>query len=134
MTIHFKAFEYKEQRTAFPEPQQFRIGHNPNYVESILAGVFSPILHLPQILWFGSIWPFLRSLARGVYFIAVSMLMGVLGRANGVRIVQLEPRELTQEEKQKAMDEMLAGSGFKAVPISELYGAKTSTPFASGEH
>ena len=130
MTIQFKAFEYKEERTAFPEPQQFRIGHNPNYIESILAGVVSPIIHLPQILWFGSIWPFLRSLVRGLWFIATSMLMGILGRAIGVRIVGLEPKELSMEGKQKALDDMLAGSGFKAVPLSELYGAK----HASGEH
>ena len=134
MSLEFRAYEYKEEPTSFPEPQQIRIEHNPNYLDSILAGVFSPILHLPQILWFGSIWPFIKSLCRGVYFILMSMTMGLLGRARGVRIVGLEPKELTQEEKQKAMDEMLSGSGFKAVPLNEYYGAKSSTPNASGEH
>jgi hypothetical protein len=130
MSLEFRAFEYKEVRTSIPEPKQFRIGPNPNYLDSLMAGVFSPILHLPQILWFGSIWPFIKSLFGGVYFILTSMVMGLLGRANGIRIVEIEPKELTQAEKQKALDEMLAGSGFKAVPLSELYGAK----HASGEH
>jgi hypothetical protein len=105
MSLEFRAFEYKEVRTSIPEPKQFRIGPNP-------------------------IWPFIKSLFGGVYFILTSMVMGLLGRANGIRIVEIEPKELTQAEKQKALDEMLAGSGFKAVPLSELYGAK----HASGEH
>lgn len=132
MSINFKSFEIKEEPTNCPTPMQFRVGRNPSYIDSLLAGVVSPIIHLPQILWFGSFWPFLKSLWRGVSFICFSMAMGFLGRAQGVRIVEATPRELTMEDRQKVLDDMLAGSGFKAVPLNQLYGNQSHG--GSGEH
>lgn len=131
MPMQFRAYEYKEERTSCPEPRQFRIGPNPSYLSSLLAGVVSPILHLPQIVWFNSLWPFAVSVFSGLSFICVSITMGLLGRANGVRIVAIEPKELNMDEKQKALDDMLAGSGFKAVPLNKLYGHDDK--WASGE-
>jgi hypothetical protein len=116
--IRFQSFHIKRERTAFPEPRQFEVGPNPSYFNSLCAGVFSPILHLPQILWWGCLWPFLNSLWRGVWFIGFSMLAGLLGRANGFVITQVEKNELTEEDKHKAINDMLAGTGYRAVPLN----------------
>lgn len=128
--IRFHAFDIKEERTAFPTPKQFRVGANPSYLNSLVAGCFSPILHLPQILWFNSLWPFIKSLVMGVAFIGVSMIAGLLGRANGFVITQAEPRKMTEEEKQQAINEMLSGSGYRAVPLN----APEQDFSATGQH
>lgn len=118
MPIQFHTYDVKEERTWVPTPRQFRAGHNPNYLESLVAGCFSPFLHLPQIIWFGSFWPFLKSLAGGLSFIVMSFVAGILGRANGVRTVSMKPRQPSIAEKELALAELLAGSGYKAVPIT----------------
>lgn len=115
--IHFHTYDVKEERTWVPAPLEFRAGHNPNYLQSLVAGCFSPFLHLPQIIWFNSVWPFLKSLVGGLTFIVMSFVAGVLGRANGVRTISVTPREPTIAEKEMALANMLAGTGYKAVPI-----------------
>jgi hypothetical protein len=120
MTIKFHSYDIKEERTWVPSPPEFRVGHNPNYLQSLVAGVFSPILHLPQIFWFNSIWPFLRSLAGALSFIGVSFIAGIMGRANGVRTVSFVPREATVAEKERALSDLLAGSGYVAVPVNAM--------------
>lgn len=126
MTIRFKAFEVKEKRTCVPTPPQFRIGSNPSYVDSLIAGVFSPFLHLPQILWFNSLWPFLRSLWTALSFILMSIGAGVTGRANGFRTTEVQERDLSEAEKQTALDDMLRGTGFIAVSLSKIGGQVAS--------
>lgn len=128
MTIHFKAYDVKEERTSVPTPPQFRIGPNPSYLNSLVAGVFSPILHLPQIFWFNSLWPFIKSLWTGFNFLAMSMGAGLAGQANGFRTVEVKERELTEEEKQTALDDMLRGTGFIAVSTKTLGGPRPMTP------
>ena len=115
MPLQFKAYEVQKERTCIPEPSEFRIEHNPNYLNSFITGVFSPLLHLPQILWFSSLWPFLKSLWNSLSFILLSMSMGVMGRANGFRTVNVVERELSDEEKEAALADMLEGSGYVAV-------------------
>lgn len=116
----------REERTNAPTPAQFRVGRNPNYLDSLIAGVVSPIVHLPQILWFGSFWPFLKSLWRGLSFIIYSMVAGIAGQANGFRTVEVSERPLTEEEKQKALDDMLLGSGFIAVSLKKIGGNRVA--------
>lgn len=120
MTIQFIAYDVEEERTSAPTPNQFRIGHNPSYVNSLIAGCLSPIIHLPQILWFGSFWPFLQSLWKGLSFIVYSIMAGLAGQANGFRTVEVKERTLSDEEKQAALDDMLQGTGFVAVKLSNL--------------
>jgi hypothetical protein len=128
MTIHFKAFDIREERTSVPTPLQFRTGPNPSYLNSLVAGVFSPILHLPQILWFNSLWPFIKSLWTGLSFIFLSVGAGVFGQANGFRTVEVKERELSDEEKQSALDDMLKGTGFIAVNLKRMGGPRPMTP------
>lgn len=128
MTIHFKAYDVKEQRTSVPTPMQFRVGRNPSYLNSLVAGVFSPILHLPQIFWFNSLWPFIKSLWTGFAFIVMSFCAGVMGNANGFRVINVAERELSDAEKQSALDDMLRGSGFIAVSLSKIGGPRPMTP------
>jgi hypothetical protein len=128
MTIQFKAFDVREERTNVPTPTQFRMGRNPSYVDSLIAGVISPIIHLPQILWFNSFWPFIKSLWSGVQFIFLSVGAGVTGQANGFRTVEVKERDLTEEEKQTALDDMLRGSGFIAVNVNRIGGPRPRTP------
>lgn len=116
--IVFKAYDVEEERTLIPTPREFRVEHNPSYVASLVTGVFSPILHLPQIVFFGLLWPFVKSLVKAIFFLIVSFLAGITGRATGVRVKQMTPRELSQDEKRKALAEMLEGTGFMAVPIN----------------
>lgn len=116
--IRFHSYKIKEERTAFPSPNQFRAAYNPSYLNSLAAGCVSPLLHLPQILWFGCTWPFLKSLARALYFIGFSMLSGIMGRANGFIVSNVEPVEMTEEDKLNAVNEMLAGTGYRAVPLN----------------
>lgn len=120
MTFEFKSYDVREKRTSVPTPNQFRVGHNPNYVDSLIAGCLSPIIHIPQILWFGSCWPFLRSLWRGLSFIAYSFMAGLAGKANGFRTVEIKERTFSDEEKRAALDEMLQGTGFVAVKIGDV--------------
>jgi hypothetical protein len=128
MTIRFKAFDVREERTNVPTPPQFRLGPNPSYLDSLVAGVVSPIIHLPQILWFNSLWPFLKSLWAGVHFIFLSVGAGLAGQANGFRTVEVKERDLSDEEKQTALDDMLRGSGFIAVNLKRMGGPRPSTP------
>ena len=120
MTIQFKAYDVREERISVPAPNQFRVEHNPNYVDSLIAGCLSPIIHLPQILWFGSFWPFLKSLWKGLSFIVYSIMAGLAGQANGFQTVEVKERTLSDEEKQAALDDMLQGTGFVAVKLSDL--------------
>lgn len=128
MTIQFKAYDVREERTNVPTPTQFRMGRNPSYVDSLIAGVVSPIVHLPQILWFNSLWPFAKSLWSGLSFIFLSIGAGVAGHANGFRTVEVKERELTEEEKQGALDDMLRGSGFIAVNLKRIGSPRPMTP------
>lgn len=128
MTLQFKAYEVREERTNVPTPNQFRVGRNPSYLDSLVAGVISPIVHLPQILWFGSLWPFIKSLWRGLSFILYSMIAGVAGQANGFRTVDVAERELTDAEKQTALDDMLRGSGFIAISTKSIGGPRPMSP------
>jgi len=118
--IQFHTYDIKEERTWVPTPMEFLPGHNPNYIESLVAGCFSPILHLPQILWFNSCWPFLKSLCGGLVFIVMSIVAGLLGRANGIRTVSVTPREPSLAEKELALANLLEGTGYKAVPIKTV--------------
>ena len=130
MPLMFKKFTTKEERTSIPTPRQFRVGYNPSYLNSLMCGVFSPILHIPQILWFNSLWPFIKSLWMGIAFIGLSIVAGIAGRANGFIITTVEDGELTEEEKLRALADMLEGSGYKAVPINQ-----PAADFgASGQH
>lgn len=127
MPINFKKFSVKEVRTSIPTPRQFRVGHNPSYLNSLCAGVFSPILHIPQILWFNSLWPFLVSLWMGLTFIVLSMVAGFMGRANGFIVTEVVDEEIDEADRKKVIDDMLAGTGYTAVKIP-AYGDK------AGEH
>lgn len=115
MTIQFKAFHVKEERTNIPTPTQFRVEQNPSYANSLIAGVFSPILHLPQIYLFGCVWPFLRSLFKATSFIFLSMIAGVLGKASGYRVVDVEESSVGEDEKREAIEQMLVGTGYIAI-------------------
>jgi hypothetical protein len=132
MTIHFHTYDIKEERTWVPSPPEFRPGHNPNYLESLCAGCFSPLLHLPQILWFNSFWPFLKSLVGGLTFIVMSFIAGLMGRANGVRTVSVTPREPTVAEKERALANLLEGTGYMAVPIKSVL-APNAQGFSQGK-
>lgn len=128
MSISFRAYDIKEERTAFPTPKQFRVEDNPSYLASLLAGVFSPILHLPHMIWFNSLWPLAKSIFGTVSFIVLSMIAGVTGRASGYIVTGMEERTATEEEKERALTEMLSGTGYKAVKIDAEWKG------ASGEH
>lgn len=120
-----KAIEVERQRTAIPAPREFEVGPNPSYLNSLVAGCFSPILHLPQILWFNSLWPFLKSLAGGLSFIVLSFVAGLTGRANGFRVIGYKERELTEQEKEMAIREILAGTGYVAQPLGKSEATST---------
>lgn len=128
MSTIIKAYDIKEERTAFPTPKQFRVEKNPSYLASLLAGVFSPILHLPQMVWFNIIWPLAKAIFSTMMFILLCMFAGITGRASGYIVTGLEERPATDEEKEKALGEMLAGTGYKAVKIDAEWKG------ASGEH
>lgn len=127
MTINFHKIKLVEERTSIPTPRQFRVDHNPSYLNSLMCGVFSPILHLPQILWFNSLWPFLKSLWMGLFFIGLSIIAGIMGRANGFIVKEVIEGEVSEEEKLRAIEEILHGTGYKAVKIGSDFSA-------SGQH
>jgi hypothetical protein len=128
MSIEIRSFELKEKKTNFPTPKQFRVENNPSYASSLVTGCFSPLLHLPQILFYGTLWPIATSLSKSFAFIALSMWAGVTGRACGYRTVEYIERKQRQAERQEVLNEMLAGTGFRAVPIT----AETSQDKSQG--
>jgi hypothetical protein len=115
MSIQFKAYKVTKERTCAPEPNEFQVGRNPSYLNSLVAGVLSPILHLPQILWLNSFWPLLKSLWRSLTFILLSMSAGFMGQANGFRTTGVKEHLMSDEEKECVLAEMLEGSGYVAV-------------------
>lgn len=117
MSIEIRSFDLKEERTLFPTPKQFRVEDNPSYVASLVTGCFSPILHLPQIVFYTILWPFVTAIFKGIVFIGLSMFAGVTGRASGYRTVEYVERKQTQAERQEVLNEMLKGTGFRVVPI-----------------
>ncbi len=117
MPINFKAIEVHRERTMIPTPREFEVGPNPSYLNSLVTGCFSPILHLPQIIVLGALWPFIKSIANAMAFICLSFYAGITGRANGFRIIGMKERELTNDEKELALRDMMAGSGYKAIPL-----------------
>jgi hypothetical protein len=130
MPIQFKAFEYKEARTNLPSPGQFRLGPNPSYADSLIAGVVSPIIHLPQILWFNSLWPFAKSLWSSFSFLCLSIGAGFAGNANGFITTEVIERDLSEGDKQRALDDMLRGSGYQAISLNPH---DTKTPVETSE-
>jgi len=125
MPIKFKAIEVQRERTMIPTPREFEIGPNPSYLNSLVTGCFSPILHLPQIILLGAVWPFLTQLFNGLMFICLSFYAGITGRANGWRVIGHKERDLTVAEKEEVMRDMMAGSGYKAVPLDTSLAIKS---------
>lgn len=119
MAIEIRSFELKEERTSLPTPKQFRVERNPSYFASLVTGCFSPILHLPQIVFYTILWPFIMAIFRAIIFIGLSMFAGITGRASGYRTVEYVERKQTQSERQAIVNEMLRGTGFRAVPIEK---------------
>lgn len=128
MTLQFKAYEVREERTNIPSPKQLRFESNPSYLDSLITGVLAPIVNLPQLLWFNSLWPFIKSLWVSLQFILLSICAGVMGRASGFRVAEVVERNLTDEEKQTALDDMLRGSGFAAVSLNRNNARHAVTP------
>jgi hypothetical protein len=112
MPTIMKRVEVKRERTSVPTPKEFEVGDNPSYLNSLMTGCVSPLLHLPQILWFNSLWPFVKSLGGSVAFIGMAFVAGVTGKANGYRVLSVEERELTMDEKEEMVRDILSGTGF----------------------
>jgi hypothetical protein len=119
MAIEIRSFELKEERTILPTPKQFRVERNPNYLASLVTGCFSPILHLPQIVFYTILWPIVVAIFQAIVFIGLSMFAGITGRASGYRTIEYVERKQTQAERQEILNGVLKGTGFRAVPIEK---------------
>lgn len=108
-------------KTWLPMPSELFLGErNPNYFESLVAGVFSPIFHLPYIAWFNIIYPVIAGLGRALAFISVSVIGGLLGRASGRRMVAIEELKLTDKEMEEQLDMLLKDTGYLAVKMETV--------------
>lgn len=128
MPITLKAMKIEEERTYFPTITQFRVEENPCYPCSLITGIVSPILHLPHLLLTQALWPFAKAVFGVFAFVFVSMFAGVMGRASGYRISKMEEVELTREDKETALRDILQGTGYVAVPLDREFKG------GSGEH
>lgn len=108
-------------KTWMPMPSQLFLGEqNPNYIESLVAGVFSPIFHLPYILWYNIIYPVLAGICRSIAFISVSIVGGIIGRASGRRTIAIEELKLSDDEMEAQLDFLLKDTGYMAVKMDTV--------------
>jgi len=75
------------KRIWFPEIKQFYVGPNPNYLNSLVTGIVTPLLNLPINLLNMVVLPLIQSISRLVVFMLVSVAAGILGRANGFEVI-----------------------------------------------
>ena len=78
------------KRVWFPAPETLVVGPNANYLQSLCAGVVSPILHLPNMLWDFLVLPVVLGVGRMAAVLGLSLLAGITGRANGFVPVKAE--------------------------------------------
>jgi len=107
-----KRFKYTFAPTWLPEPANLRVQRNPNYLQSLVVGVFSPIFHLPFILFYTFVRPLWDAIVKVVLFFAVSFFAGITGKACGVRLIDVQAEEPTEEEIQAYMKAIFAGEPF----------------------
>lgn len=114
----FKAYEVKEERTWLPTMPEtvYASSGTGSYLHSIIAGVLSPVLHLPFHVWKLCLKPFLMGIWAVIAFTCLAILLGLLGRVSGVRR-EVKEREPTADEKEMAMRHFMSGSGFVPVPL-----------------
>lgn len=94
-----KRFRYTFAPSWLPEPSNLRIGEkNPSYVKSLAAGVISPFVHLPWIIFYTFLRPLFDALVKTILFFGVSIFAGLCGRAAGVRLVEVQEERPSEEE------------------------------------
>jgi hypothetical protein len=120
MSLEFHGYEMKREPTMLPTPKEFCVENNPSYAKSLVTGIVSPLFHLPQIIFFGCLWPFITAIGKSIAYIGLSMYAGFTGRASGYRTTEVKSVAISQADRQKAVNRMLEGSGFVAVPIEAI--------------
>jgi len=107
-----KRFKYVFAPTWLPEPRNLRLGErNPNYLKSLAAGVISPFFHLPWIIFYTFLQPLFEALFKTVLFFIVSIWFGITGRAAGVRLVDVQVEQPSEEEVQAYIKSIFEGTG-----------------------
>lgn len=104
-----KRFKYTFAPTWLPEPAHLRVQRNPNYLQSLVVGIVSPIFHLPFILFYTFVTPLWDAIKKVVLFFLVSFFAGITGKACGVRLVDVKMEEATEEEIQAYMKAIFEG-------------------------
>lgn len=121
MKIKITKTETKTANVWLPNPRESRFGQtNPNYAQSLVVGVVSPIFHLPYIFGANVLIPFITGTVAMFGFVFTAMAFGIFGRATGERVVSSESVPLTEPEIEKELDMLLRGTGYIAVKTSDI--------------
>lgn len=109
------------EKVWLPLPKELVLSErNPNYIQSLVVGIVSPIWNLPYILAANIIWPFIKSIFVTVSYLALSIFGGLIGRAQGRRISKIETLPLTDKEIEAELDNMLRDTGYIAVKVDTV--------------
>jgi hypothetical protein len=121
-----KRFKYTFAPAWLPEPSNLRIGEkNPSYLKSLAAGVLSPIVHLPWIIFYTFIRPLFDSLLKFVLFFGVSFFAGLTGRASGVRLLEVTEERPSEEEIAEYIKAIFKDAGVNANTVRKASEAET---------
>jgi len=121
-----KRFKYTFAPAWLPEPSNLRIGEkNPSYLKSLAAGVLSPIVHLPWIIFYTFIRPLFDSLLKFVLFFGVSFFAGLTGRASGVRLLEVTEERPSEEEIAEYIKAIFKDAGVNANTVRKASESET---------
>lgn len=121
-----KRFKYTFAPAWLPEPSNLRIGEkNPSYLKSLAAGVLSPIVHLPWIIFYTFIRPLFDSLLKFILFFGVSFFAGLTGRASGVRLLEVTEERPSEEEIAEYIKAIFKDAGVNANTVRKASESET---------
>ena len=109
------------EKVWLPMPKELILSErNPNYIESFVAGVISPIWHLPYILAANIVLPLIKAIFTTLAYIFLSVFGGIIGRAQGRRVSKLENLPMTDKEIETELDNLLKDTGYIAVKVDTV--------------
>lgn len=73
-------------RNWLPDPRRMMTARNDSYIRSFVAGVFSPLFHLPQMVWGLILRPLIYGIGAVIAVLVINFLAGVVGYCTGFDI------------------------------------------------
>ena len=123
MTLQMRKVKTTSEKTLFPTGKEFEFAKSKEvkfaYWESLTVGILSPLLHLPQMVFFGVILPVISGVVGVVASIFISFVVGLSGRATGRRVTKEELLKLEDEDVEKEINSILRGTGFAVTKVGD---------------